>query len=39
LLSLSPFGWPVFLAGALKGSYDLLLLTLFRHRRPPEEHI
>jgi len=37
MLSLSPFGWPVFLAGALKGVYDLLLLATFRHRRPPEE--
>lgn len=39
MLNLSPFGWPVFLAGALKGAYDLLLLALFRHRRPPEERI
>jgi MFS family permease len=37
LLALSPFGWPLVLAGALKGVYDLLLLALFRHHRPPEE--
>ena len=39
MLSLSPFGWPVFLAGALKGSYDLLLLTMFRRHKPPEEQV
>ncbi len=37
LLSLSTFGWPLLLAGVLKGVYDLLLLVLFRHHRPPEE--
>jgi MFS family permease len=37
LLLLSPFGWPLVVAGALKAVYDLLLLALFRHRRPPEE--
>jgi predicted MFS family arabinose efflux permease len=37
LLGLSAFGWPLVAAGALKGIYDLLLLLLFRHRRPPEE--
>jgi hypothetical protein len=25
------------LAGGLKAAYDLLLLALFRHVRPPEE--
>ena len=37
LLLLSAFGWPLVAAGALKSVYDLLLLALFRHRRPPEE--
>ena len=37
LLGLSAFGWPLVAAGALKAIYDLLLLALFRHRRPPEE--
>ncbi|HLJ64194.1 MAG TPA: MFS transporter, partial [Stellaceae bacterium] len=37
LLALSAFGWPLVLAGALKGTYDLLLLGLMRHHRPPEE--
>ncbi|HEX7970461.1 MAG TPA: MFS transporter [Stellaceae bacterium] len=36
-LGLSSFGWPLVAAGALKAIYDLLLLVLFRHRRPPEE--
>ncbi|MCC6379615.1 MAG: hypothetical protein IT519_12450 [Burkholderiales bacterium] len=31
------FGWPLVAAGALKILYDLLLLTSFRHVRPPEE--
>lgn len=37
LLGLSAFGWPLVAAGALKGIYDVLLLLLFRHQRPPEE--
>lgn len=37
LLSASPFGWPFILAGALKISYDLLLLAMFHRVRPPEE--
>jgi MFS family permease len=37
LLLLSPFGWSLVAAGALKAIYDLLLLAMFRHRRPPEE--
>jgi MFS family permease len=37
LLGLSSFGWPLVAAGAVKLVYDLLLLTMFRHRRPPEE--
>ena len=37
LLALSGFGWPLVLAGGLKIVYDLTLLGLFRHIRPPEE--
>jgi MFS family permease len=37
LLSLSPFGWPLILCGTLKITYDLLLLHMFRHVKPPEE--
>jgi hypothetical protein len=37
LLSVSNFGWPLLIAGVLKGTYDLLLLNQFRNLRPPEE--
>jgi Major Facilitator Superfamily len=37
LLAASPFGWPLIVAGILKGTYDLLLLVLFRSHKPPEE--
>lgn len=37
LLSLSPFGWPLVIGGTLKSVYDVLLLLMFRHVRPPEE--
>ena len=37
LLSVSGFGWPLIVAGALKISYDLLLLYTCRNVRPPEE--
>ncbi len=37
LLTLSPFGWPLLVAGATKIVYDLLLLALFAKVRPPEE--
>ena len=37
LLTLSPFGWPLVLCGALKIVYDLTLLAMFRRVRPPEE--
>jgi hypothetical protein len=37
LLTLSPFGWPLVICGGLKIVYDLLLLSLFRRVRPPEE--
>jgi MFS family permease len=38
LLALSPFGWPLVIAGVLKAAYDLLLLAMFARVRPPEEH-
>ena len=37
LLGISTFGWPLFIAGALKIAYDLALLVMFRTVRPPEE--
>ncbi|HYM74093.1 MAG TPA: MFS transporter [Stellaceae bacterium] len=37
LLTLSSFGWPLLIAGAVKGTYDLLLLAKFQKVRPPEE--
>jgi MFS family permease len=37
LLDWSTFGWPLIVAGALKGLYDLLLLAQFR-AIPPLEH-
>ena len=37
LFSNSLFGWPFVICGALKITYDLLLLYSFRHDRPPEE--
>ena len=37
LLTLSSFGWPLIIGGALKGAYDLLLFLKFRKLRPPEE--
>jgi MFS family permease len=37
LLSLTAFGWPLVICGALKIVYDLLLLAMFRHVTPPEE--
>lgn len=37
LLGLSPFGWPLVIAGGLKGVYDVLLLAMFAKVRPPEE--
>jgi predicted MFS family arabinose efflux permease len=38
LLTISTFGWPLVAAGCLKIVYDLLLLTMFRKVRPPEEN-
>lgn len=37
LLSLSVFGWPLVICGALKIVYDLTLLKMFRGVKPPEE--
>ncbi len=37
LLGLSTFGWPLVIAGALKGTYDVLMLVMFAKVRPPEE--
>jgi MFS family permease len=37
LLSVSPFGWPLVIAGTLKITYDLLLLMMFRKVTPKEE--
>jgi len=35
LLATTSFGWPLLLAGLLKGGYDLLLYASFRRVRPP----
>jgi len=37
LLTLSTFGWPLLIAGLVKGAYDILLLIKFQKVRPPEE--
>jgi predicted MFS family arabinose efflux permease len=37
LMTLSTFGWPLLIAGIVKGTYDLLLLYNFQKVRPPEE--
>ena len=37
LLGVTTFGWPLVIGGSLKIVYDLLLLFMFRHRKPPEE--
>src|SRR5205085_9854599 len=37
LFSVSGFGWPLLLAGLLKSGYDVALLLMFSHIRPPEE--
>jgi len=36
LLTLSVFGWPLLIGGAVKAVYDLALLMMFQHVRPPE---
>lgn len=33
---MTTFGWPLVIGGMLKITYDLLLLAMFRHRKPPE---
>ena len=38
MLTVSPFGWPLVLAGGVKIAYDLMLLAMFRKVRPPEEN-
>jgi MFS family permease len=37
LVMVSGFAWPILLAGVLKSAYDVALLAMFRHVRPPEE--
>ena len=37
LLTLSTFGWPLVIGGALKATYDILLLIKFRGVRAAEE--
>ena len=37
LLTVSAFGWPLLIGGAVKAVYDILLLIKFSEVRPPEE--
>ena len=37
LLTLTTFGWPLLIAGMVKGTCDILLLIKFQKVRPPEE--
>ena len=37
LFTVSGFGWPLLLAGLMKCGYDMALLLMFSHVRPPEE--
>jgi MFS family permease len=37
LFTVSGFGWPFLLAGLMKCGYDVALLLMFSHVRPPEE--
>ena len=39
LLDQSDVGWPLVIGGSLKLVYDIALLTMFRHVRPPEEQL
>ena len=39
LLDQSDVGWPLVIGGSLKLVYDIALLTMFRHIRPPEEQM
>jgi MFS family permease len=38
LITVSAFAWPLLIGGLLKVGYDLALLAMFRHVRPPEEN-
>ena len=37
LLERTSYGWPLIIAGALKGAYDLILYASFAAHRPPDE--
>lgn len=37
MLDHSTFGWPLIICAVMKITYDLLLLRMFQHIRPPEE--
>jgi MFS family permease len=37
LLEHSTFGWPLVVGGLVKLAYDLMLLAMFRHVRPPAD--
>lgn len=37
LFLLPGVAWPILVGGILKTGYDLALLAMFRHVRPPEE--
>jgi MFS family permease len=37
LFAASGFGWPLLIGGLLKSGYDVALLLMFSHVRPPEE--
>jgi len=37
LFAASLYAWPLVIGGVLKISYDLILLFMFRHVKPPEE--
>jgi MFS family permease len=37
LFTVTLFGWPLVIAGVLKGGYDLALLWAFSRVKPPEE--
>jgi len=37
MMTMSAFAWPLLVGGALKITYDLLLLAMFRRVKPPEE--
>jgi MFS family permease len=39
MLDHSTVGWPLIIAGVVKLTYDVLLLRMFQHVRPPEEQV